>query len=96
VAYAIDVLRAADKFLEKLEQAQPTDAEAIDDVIEALSEDPRPPGCTRLRGYTNIWRVRVGNYRICYQIDDGTLVVLVVTISTRDDVYKLVRRHMGR
>lgn len=37
----------------------------------------------------------MGNYRICYQIDDGRLVILVITISTRDDVYKLLRRRIG-
>lgn len=95
MAYAIDILRNADKFLEKLAKARPEDAQAIDDAIEALAEEPRPPRCMRLKGYSDVWRVRVGNYRICYQIDDGKLVVLVITISTRDDVYALLRRYLG-
>lgn len=96
MTYSIDILRNADKFLAKLEKAQPADAQAIDDAIEALAEDPRPPSCIRLKGYSDVWRVRVGNYRVCYQIDDGKLVVLVITISTRDDVYQLVQRYLGR
>ena len=43
-----------------------------------------------------IWRIRVGNYRVCYQVDDGELLILVITISTRDDVYRALRRHLGR
>jgi mRNA interferase RelE/StbE len=96
VTYSIDILRDADKFLDKLNRAQPADAKAIDDAIEALAGDPRPPRCTRLKGYPDVWRVRVGNYRVCYQIDDGKLVVLVITISTRDDIYQLVQRYLGR
>jgi mRNA interferase RelE/StbE len=96
VPYSIDILRNADKFLEKLEKAQPADAQAVDDAIEALAVTPRPPGCTSLKGYANVWRIRVGNYRICYQIDDGKLIILVITISTRDDVYQIVRRYLGR
>lgn len=95
MAYAVELLRAADKFLDKLARQQPKDAEAIEDAIEALSTDPRPRGCTPLSGYPGILRYRVGNYRICYQVDDGQLVILVVTISTRDDVYELLRRHLG-
>lgn len=41
-------------------------------------------------------RVRVGNYRICYTVDDGRLIVLVIVISTRDDVYRVLKRYLGR
>jgi mRNA interferase RelE/StbE len=43
-----------------------------------------------------VWRIRVGGYRVCYTIDDGELVILVVTISTRDDVYQMLRRYLGK
>lgn len=94
--YSIEILRNADKFLEKLSRAQPSDASAIENAIAALVLDPRPPSSTRLRGYTKVWRVRVGGYRICYQVEDDQLLLLVITISTRDDVYELLRRHLGR
>lgn len=93
--YAIEILRVADKFLTKLASGQPAAAEAIEDAIERLGDDPRPHGSAPLRGFSGVRRVRVGNYRICYQVDDGRLIVLVVTISTRDDVYEILRRHLG-
>jgi mRNA interferase RelE/StbE len=96
VSYTIDILRSAEKFLDTLGRQQPADAEAIEDVIEALSDTPRPVGCRPLKGYADVWRVRVGNYRICYQIDDDRLLILVITISTRDNVYQVLRRHLGR
>jgi mRNA interferase RelE/StbE len=96
VSYSVEILRGADKFLDKLSKEQPSDADAIEDAIDGLRETPRPPGCIPLKGYSGIWRIRVGNYRVCYQVDDSVLVVLVVTISTRDDVYDALRRYLGR
>lgn len=96
MSYSIEILRAADKFLDKLSKQQPSDADAIEDAIDGLGETPRPPGCMPLKGYSGIWRIRVGNYRVCYQVDDSVLLVLVVTISTRDDVYDALRRYLGR
>lgn len=90
--YSIEILRAADKFLAKLSRRQPSDA----DAIEEFGSDPRPPGCTPLKGHCGIWRIRVGNYRVCYQVDDGRLLVLVITMSTRDNVYDALRRHLGQ
>lgn len=94
--YAIEILRSADRFLEKLSKHQPSDAAAVEGAIDRLSEQPRPPGSTALKGYAQIWRIRVGNYRVCYQIHDRQLLILVITISTRDNVYEMLRRHLGR
>jgi mRNA interferase RelE/StbE len=96
VAYAVEILRAPEKFLDKLAYQQPSDAEAIEDALDGLSERPRPPGCARLKGDSEAWRFRVGNYRICYRVEEDRLVVLVVTISTRDDVYEMLRHTLGR
>lgn len=94
--YEIDILRTPDKFLTKLATAQHGDAEAIEDALDELAEDPRRTGAIALKGVTGVWRYRVGNYRICYRIDDGQLVILVITISTRDEVYEILRRALGR
>jgi mRNA interferase RelE/StbE len=94
--YDVSLLLPAERFLDRLGRSQPADLARIEDAIEDLAEDTRPNGCKPLTGYRNVWRHRVGNYRICYQIDDGELVVLVITISTRDDVCELLRRHLGR
>lgn len=94
--YEIQILRAADKFLDRLSKQQPADAEAIEDAVEGLADVPRPHGCKPLKGYSGVWRIRVGGYRVCYQVHDDNLLILVITISTRDDVYEALRRHLGR
>ena len=55
--------------------------------IEALSEDPRPPGCEKLTGEER-YRIRQGRYRILYSIQDDELTVWVVKIGHRKDVYR--------
>lgn len=56
--------------------------------IEALADDPRPPGCVKLAGATDLWRIRSGDYRIIYQIVDDRLIVTVVKVGNRRDVYR--------
>ena len=58
------------------------------DTIAALAADPRPIGCLKLVGEVDQWRVRVGDWRIVYRIEDGRLVVLVVTVAPRGGVYR--------
>jgi mRNA interferase RelE/StbE len=55
--------------------------------IRALADDPRPPGCEKLSGLER-YRVRQGPYRIIYEIEDRSLVVLIVKIGHRRDVYR--------
>jgi len=55
-------------------------------AIALLAEDPRPPASRQLRGRLG-WRVRVGDYRIIYTINDGLLVVVAITIGHRRDAY---------
>jgi mRNA interferase RelE/StbE len=55
---------------------------------ESLALNPRPAGCEKLKGVEGTWRVRVGDYRIVYQIRDEVLMVLVVRIGHRKDVYR--------
>jgi len=95
VPYEIVLSNTADKFLDKLSRSQPGEAEAIEDRLDELAKDPRPPGHLQLTGYPGVLRVRVGNYRICYQIENNKLIVFVVVISTRADVYKIVKRQLG-
>ena len=72
------------------------DLRALDDktrcrilrVIVALAVNPRPPGARKLRGGSELWRVRVGDYRILYSIEEARLVVLVVKIGHRREVYR--------
>lgn len=56
--------------------------------IRELALDPRPPGSIPLKGDSESWRVRVGDYRIVYTIYDGRLVVLVLSVAHRSEVYR--------
>lgn len=53
-----------------------------------LATDPRPPGVTRLTGHDGLWRVRVGDYRAVYTIDDDRLVITIVHLAARGQVYR--------
>jgi mRNA interferase RelE/StbE len=56
--------------------------------IERLAENPRPPGSRKLEGAGSFYRVRVGDYRVVYRIEDEALLVLVVRVAHRSDVYR--------
>jgi mRNA interferase RelE/StbE len=56
--------------------------------IERLADDPRPPGCRKLRGYKDLWRVRVGDYRVVYIIEDDNKMVTVTRIAHRREAYE--------
>lgn len=56
--------------------------------IEALAIQPRPPGCVMLAGASRLWRIRTGVYRIIYQIEDDRLIITVIKIGHRRDVYR--------
>ena len=56
--------------------------------LESLSSAPRPPGCKKLKGGDNEWRIRVGDYRIVCEIDDTTRTVDVTRIAHRREVYE--------
>ena len=56
--------------------------------ITLLSETPRPAGCKKLKGQKNAWRIRVGDYRVIYEIEDKQLRILVIAIGHRKDVYE--------
>jgi len=59
--------------------------------VEALGSDPRPAGCSKLTGADDIYRIRIGDYRLLYQVRDDVLLVLVVSVRKRGDVYKKLR-----
>lgn len=84
MTYRIEVQPAARRSLAKVQGA---DRRRIEAALLMLAAEPRPPAARRLVG-SDVWRVRVGNYRILYAIDDGRLVVLVVTVGHRREVYR--------
>ena len=60
----------------------------IDRKILALAENPRPHGCKKLKGRKDQWRIRVGDYRVVYTIDDAKLLVEVTRVRHRGEVYE--------
>lgn len=82
--YEVLIYKKAQKAIEALpKQIQ----RAIGSDIEKLAQDPRPKGCEKLKGY-ELYRIRTGDYRTIYEINDNVLTVLVVKIGHRGDVYK--------
>jgi mRNA interferase RelE/StbE len=63
-------------------------AERVDAAILALSGDPRPHGAKKLKGGRKLWRIRVGDYRVVYSIDDDQAVVDVIGVPHRSKAYR--------
>ena len=83
--YRIEVTPAAQRDLKAL----PRDVlKRVDAKILALADNPRPFGSRLLRGQERLFRVRVGDYRIVYQIEDDRLVILVVRVRHRGKAYR--------
>lgn len=84
----MELARSASKELDRLPER---DFAAIRRKLQALSANPRPAGVEKLTG-EDAWRVRVGDYRIVYTIDDPTRIVAVLFIDHRRNVYRRLRR----
>ncbi|AZG48851.1 type II toxin-antitoxin system RelE family toxin [Gordonia insulae] len=82
--YELRITSSAAKSLMKLPRVE---QKRIRTAVDALPADPRPHGVTKLSGTTDSYRIRVGNYRIVYTIDDGELIIVVVRIGHRKEVY---------
>lgn len=82
--YEIELTDSATKQYNDLPKAE---IDYITEAIDALEQNPRHSGCRKLKG-EEAYRVRAGNYRIIYEIHDKVLLVLVVRIKHRKDVYK--------
>jgi mRNA interferase RelE/StbE len=85
MTYSILLAPPAERQLKAL--AQPI-RERIVKRLRTLKENPRPPGVKKLAGEENLYRIREGDYRILYTIEDKELIVLVVKIGDRKEVYR--------
>lgn len=81
--YQIQIRKSAQKQLDKLSDEV---AEKLLDAIEVLAEEPRPKGYKKLQGRDG-YRIRKGDYRIIYEIYDNLLVIDVVAVGHRKDIY---------
>jgi mRNA interferase RelE/StbE len=83
--YEVHLERAAERDLRRLSSE---DFTRIVAHVQALGEHPRPHGCRKITGSRSDWRIRVGDYRIIYEIDDNAMVVRVLRIRHRRDAYR--------
>ena len=85
MAYRVELKPSAAKALARLPRR---DQRRVARKIDALAENPRPNAARKLSGADALYRVRAGDYRILYQVQDDVLLVLVVRIGHRRDVYR--------
>ncbi|WP_244928179.1 type II toxin-antitoxin system RelE/ParE family toxin [Nocardioides sp. W7] len=85
MTHSVDLSPSAARQLRKLD---PQARRRIVTVLELLSTEPRPAGAKKLVGGEGEWRVRTGDYRIVYEIHDTILLVLVVAVGHRRDIYR--------
>lgn len=83
--YAVSFRRSAEKDLRRLDAGVQT---RVIRAVERLAHDPRPDGCKKLQGSDDVWRIRVGDYRVIYTVDDVVLIVAVERVRNRKDVYR--------
>ena len=81
-------VRLAPAAVRRLRTLDPPGRRRVQATIDLLAEDPRPPGARQPVGGAGEWRVRTGDFRIVYDIRDRELVVLVVKVGHRRDVYE--------
>ena len=85
MSYRVTLAPPAARQLGKLD---PQARRRIQAAIELLGAEPRPPAAIRLAGGAGEWRIRTGDYRIVYEIEDDQLIVLVVRVGHRREVYR--------
>lgn len=84
-SYRVVFARSARK---ELEQLPAREVGRIFAKIEDLALDPRPEGCRKLAGDGNTWRIRIGNYRVIYAVDDRARLVDIIAVRHRRDAYR--------
>lgn len=83
--YSVRITALAEKQLRAIPRA---DQVRVLRSVAQLADDPRPRGCRKLRDGLDTYRIRVGYYRIVYAVEDAQLIVLVVKLGHRKDVYR--------
>ena len=83
--YRVEIARRAQRSLASLQRR---DQQRVRAAIDLLADEPRPPSCVAMAGEPGVYRVRVGVYRIVYEVLDDRLVVQVVRVGHRREVYR--------
>ncbi len=84
--YRIEIRPSVEKTLRKIRNPQLQ--QRFDVAFQKLSENPRRPGAEKMSGFDNRYRFRVGDYRVVYEIHDAVLLVLILAIGDRKDIYR--------
>ena len=87
-SFRIEVSATAEKQIRKLRRE---DQIRVLQAIRPLAIDPTPPGSRRVRGYDDVFRIRVGNYRVLYRIAGRRLVIVILKIGHRREIYRSLR-----
>jgi mRNA interferase RelE/StbE len=83
--YELIIKPTAEKCLDKLPRPI---RQRVVDALKHLQNNPRPTGAIKLVGEENFWRIRIGNYRVVYEIHDKQLLILVLRVAHRKDAYR--------
>lgn len=83
--YTVILERQAAKALRRLPREL---LSRVDRLITSLADEPRPTGCKKLKGYDNLYRLRAGDWRIMYAVEDDVLVVLGIEFAPGDQAYR--------
>ncbi|MGD0459951.1 MAG: type II toxin-antitoxin system RelE/ParE family toxin [Terriglobia bacterium] len=85
VKYSLEIMHSAQKELDALDDAL---FARIDQKILAPADDPRPVGSKKLKGYKDSWRIRIGDWRVVYIVDDAAKLVSITRVAHRREVYE--------
>jgi mRNA interferase RelE/StbE len=85
MSYWVEFLSSAEREFLRLPLHQ---RERIGKKIEELAENPRPPGCLKMSGAWNLWRIRVGAYRVLYSIEEGPRIVGITKVARRRESFR--------
>jgi mRNA interferase RelE/StbE len=83
--YRIEVSATAERQLKKIRRE---DKVRVLRAISLLASEPRPDGCKKMSGYDDIYRIRIGNYRVIYEIDGKRIIIVILKIGHRREVYR--------
>ena len=84
-SYNVELAKSAEKELRRIDGRY---IPRIFAAVESLAKEPRPVGCKKLSGSDHTYRIRIGTYRVIYDIQESRLLVLVIKIGHRKDVYQ--------
>lgn len=84
-SYNVELTRTAEKQLRRIAKRA---RNRLVEAIRGLADRPRPIGARKLQGYDDVYRIRVGQYRVVYEVRDDRVIVIVLKVGHRKDIYK--------